>query len=44
MKKMIHLYIVVENDNEQEQVETVLDQALTDYHWDITDIEEETVE
>jgi hypothetical protein len=38
--KMIHLYIVVEDEAAQDIVESVLHTALADYHWDITDVEE----
>jgi len=38
--KMIHLYIVVEDDAAVETVQAKLDETLADYHWDITDIEE----
>jgi hypothetical protein len=38
--KMIHLYIVVEDDEAVENVKLNLDETLADVHWDITDIEE----
>ena len=38
--KMIHLYIVVEDDEAVENVKLKLDQTLAEVHWDITDIEE----
>ena len=38
--KMIHLYIVVKDDDAVEAVEQKLDAALADYHWDITEVED----
>ncbi len=38
--RMIHLYIVVEDDDAVESVKLKLDDTLADYHWDITDVEE----
>lgn len=43
MAKMIHLYVVVPDDQAQDRVEDLLEQALADYHWDITEVEEEAV-
>jgi hypothetical protein len=40
MARMIHLYIVVNDETAQNIVESVLETALSDYHWDITDVEE----
>ena len=42
--KMIHLYIVVEDDQAVENVKLKLEETLADYHWDITDVEEEDAE
>lgn len=38
--KMIHLYVVVPDDDAVESVEQTLAAALGQYHWDITDIED----
>jgi len=38
--KMIHLYIVVEDDAAVESIKLKLDETLADVHWDITDVEE----
>ena len=38
--KMIHLYIVVEDDDAVDAVEQKLTDALSTYHWDITDVED----
>jgi hypothetical protein len=38
--KMIHLYIVVEDDAAVEAVEHKLADTLSTYHWDITDVED----